>query len=232
MWRTIRTRRARWRRILPVCRLARTLSRCSRCSRTRIWLGWRRRSIRLSIPGWRRASPRRAARLPRNWRKRCKMPACAAQSGLSLTLLKHCVMPITRQAKMIESRPSDRSTPWQKRWSQEGCISLDRESNRRDQSMAKQQTEEELNLKRKARRRLIGAVALTLAVVVILPMVLDSEPKLTGQDIELRIPAPDKVGEFVPGVAVSEVAGVSPFAASAVEAASSPLVVFAAAGVG
>ena len=86
--------------------------------------------------------------------------------------------------------------------------------------MAKQLNDDELNLRRKARRRLIGAVALTLAVVVILPMVLDSEPKPTGQDIELRIPAPDKVGEFVPGVAASEVAGVS--AVSAVEAASAP----------
>ncbi|MFZ2525559.1 MAG: SPOR domain-containing protein, partial [Candidatus Ferrigenium altingense] len=64
--------------------------------------------------------------------------------------------------------------------------------------MAKQLTDDELNIRRKARRRLIGAIALTLAVVVILPMVLDSEPKPTGQDIELRIPAPDKAGEFVP----------------------------------
>lgn len=88
--------------------------------------------------------------------------------------------------------------------------------------MAKQLTDDELNLRRKARRRLIGAVALTLAVVVILPMVLDSEPKPTGQDIELRIPAPDKIGEFIPGVAVSEVAAASPFAASSVEAASVP----------
>lgn len=88
--------------------------------------------------------------------------------------------------------------------------------------MAKQVTEDELNLRRKARRRLVGAVALTLAVVVILPMVLDSEPKPAGQDIELRIPAPDKVGEFVPGVTSSEVAGVSPFAASAVEAVPAP----------
>ncbi|MDO8291526.1 MAG: SPOR domain-containing protein [Gallionella sp.] len=88
--------------------------------------------------------------------------------------------------------------------------------------MAKQLTDDELNLRRKARRRLIGAVALTLAVVVILPMVLDSEPKPTGQDIELRIPAPDKVGEFIPGVAVSEAAAASPFAASAVEAAPVP----------
>lgn len=85
--------------------------------------------------------------------------------------------------------------------------------------MAKQMTEDELNLRRKARRRLIGAIALTLVAVVVLPMVLDSEPKPAGKDIDLRIPAPDKVGEFVPGVAASEVAGVSPFAASAVEAA-------------
>ena len=89
--------------------------------------------------------------------------------------------------------------------------------------MAKQLTDDELNLRRKARRRLIGAVALTLAVVVILPMVLDSEPKPTGQDIELRIPDPDKVGEFIPGAAVSEVAAASPFAASAVEVVSAPV---------
>ena len=73
--------------------------------------------------------------------------------------------------------------------------------------MAKQLTDEELNLRRKLRRRLIGAAALTLAVVVILPMVLDREPKATGEDIELRIPAPDNVGEFVPGKATEELAG-------------------------
>ena len=85
--------------------------------------------------------------------------------------------------------------------------------------MAKQLTDDELNIRRKARRRLIGAVALTLAVVVILPMVLDSEPRPVVQDIELRIPAPDKAGEFVPGVALPEAAEVAPPAASAVEAA-------------
>lgn len=93
--------------------------------------------------------------------------------------------------------------------------------------MAKQLTDDELNLRRKARRRLIGAIALTLVVVVALPMVLDSEPKPAGQDIDLRIPAPDKVGEFVPGVAASEVAGASPFAVSSVVAVSAPLLVSA-----
>jgi DedD protein len=72
--------------------------------------------------------------------------------------------------------------------------------------MAKQQTDDELNLRRKARRRLIGAAALTLAVVVILPMVLDSEPKISGKDIDLNIPDPNRAGKFVPRVAVSDVA--------------------------
>lgn len=60
--------------------------------------------------------------------------------------------------------------------------------------------DEESNLKRQARRRLIGAVALTTAIVVLLPVLLDSEPKPAGQDIELRIPGKDKAGEFAPKI--------------------------------
>src|SRR5512133_3753924 len=93
--------------------------------------------------------------------------------------------------------------------------------------MAKELTDDELNLRRKARRRLIGASALTLAVVVILPMVLDSEPKPDTQDIDLRIPNPDKTGAFVPGVAVSEVVEAMPPAASAVVPESAVAVVSA-----
>ncbi|MDD3883488.1 MAG: SPOR domain-containing protein [Gallionella sp.] len=70
--------------------------------------------------------------------------------------------------------------------------------------MAKELSDEELNLKIKARRRLIGAVALTLAVVVILPMVLESEPKSGGQDIELRIPSPEEVPPLIPAMPVPE----------------------------
>lgn len=96
-------------------------------------------------------------------------------------------------------------------------IVIQTEDTRAYWTMAKQLTDDEQNLKRKARRRLIGAIALTLAVVVILPMVLESEPKPTGQDIDLRIPAPDKVGEFVPGVAASEVAAAPTAISSAVQ---------------
>lgn len=45
--------------------------------------------------------------------------------------------------------------------------------------------------KKRARRRLIGAVALVLAAVIGLPMVLDSEPKPLAQDIDIKIPSKD-----------------------------------------
>lgn len=47
--------------------------------------------------------------------------------------------------------------------------------------------------KKRARRRLVGAVALVLAVIIGLPMVLDSEPKPLAEDISIQIPPKDKV---------------------------------------
>ncbi|GAB4057778.1 SPOR domain-containing protein [Uliginosibacterium sediminicola] len=46
----------------------------------------------------------------------------------------------------------------------------------------------QLELKKRARRRLIGAIALCLAAAVFLPMVMDSEPRPTGNDLQIRIP--------------------------------------------
>lgn len=46
--------------------------------------------------------------------------------------------------------------------------------------------------KKRARRRLVGAVALVLAAVVGLPMILDSEPKPVTDDIAIDIPSKDK----------------------------------------
>ncbi len=54
--------------------------------------------------------------------------------------------------------------------------------------MAKAISDEELQLKKRARRRLVGAVALVLLIVVVLPMVLDSEPKPLNQDVSITIP--------------------------------------------
>jgi DedD protein len=88
--------------------------------------------------------------------------------------------------------------------------------------MAKRITDDEQNLRRKARRRLIGAVALTLVVVIVLPMVLDREPKPSGRDIELNIPDPDKSGDFIPHVADRERSADNAQAVSAVEMAAIP----------
>jgi DedD protein len=51
-------------------------------------------------------------------------------------------------------------------------------------------------LKRKARRRLVGAVVLALAAAVFVPMLLESDERPLGDDIAVRIPAVDQ-GKFV-----------------------------------
>jgi DedD protein len=48
-----------------------------------------------------------------------------------------------------------------------------------------------LALKKRARRRLVGAIALALLAVIVLPMVMDQEPRPLTQDIQIRIPSQD-----------------------------------------
>lgn len=48
-----------------------------------------------------------------------------------------------------------------------------------------------VDLAKRARRRLVGAVALALLAVIVLPMVMDEEPKPLTQDIRIRIPSQD-----------------------------------------
>ncbi|MHB8166602.1 MAG: SPOR domain-containing protein [Sulfuricella sp.] len=64
--------------------------------------------------------------------------------------------------------------------------------------MANQRTmsDEETQLRRRARRRLIGAVTLVTVMVVALPMLLDGESRQSGQDIAINIPAPGSSGDF------------------------------------
>lgn len=86
--------------------------------------------------------------------------------------------------------------------------------------MAKQTTEEEFNLRRQTRRRLIGAIALVLLVVILLPVVFDSEPApAAGNNIELRIPNKDDAGEFQPKIDLPELDKMDAAAASSVESA-------------
>jgi DedD protein len=54
-------------------------------------------------------------------------------------------------------------------------------------------------LKRRGRRRLVGAIALVLAAVIVLPMVFDSEPKGSAPPVSVRIPGEDET-RFAPKV--------------------------------
>src|SRR5688572_16308773 len=57
--------------------------------------------------------------------------------------------------------------------------------------MAEEQQNVE-TLKRRGRRRLVGAVALVLAAVIVLPMVFDPEPRGTAPSVSVRIPGEEE----------------------------------------
>ena len=57
--------------------------------------------------------------------------------------------------------------------------------------MAAEQQQDVETLKRRGRRRLVGAVALVLAAVIVLPMVFDPEPRGTAP-VSVRIPGEDE----------------------------------------
>jgi DedD protein len=52
----------------------------------------------------------------------------------------------------------------------------------------------ELELKKRSRRRLVGATALALLAIIVLPMVMDHDPHQPTQDIQVKIPSQDAGG--------------------------------------
>ena len=56
------------------------------------------------------------------------------------------------------------------------------------------ENEEALQLKRRARRRLVGAIALVTFVVIILPLILDKEPSPAGPPLSVQIPNQESGG--------------------------------------
>lgn len=55
-----------------------------------------------------------------------------------------------------------------------------------------EETDAQLHLKKRARRRLVGAIAFVTLVAVVLPMLMDQEPRQAVQDVEIRIPGQDE----------------------------------------
>ena len=64
--------------------------------------------------------------------------------------------------------------------------------------MSMPEADAQLPLKKRARRRLVGAIALAVLAAVVLPMVMDQSPQLPVQDVQIRIPGQDQVPAFQP----------------------------------
>jgi len=63
-----------------------------------------------------------------------------------------------------------------------------------------------LTQKKRARRRLVGAVVLGIAAAIVLPLVLDSEPRQTITDVEIEIPPREAALPALDAAAQPEVA--------------------------
>jgi DedD protein len=82
-----------------------------------------------------------------------------------------------------------------------------RSSKRRSSGSGNQPVDPVLPEKKRARRRLIGAVALVLAAIIGLPMVLDSEPRPVADDIAIQIPSKDKASSSASSVPAARASG-------------------------
>jgi DedD protein len=69
--------------------------------------------------------------------------------------------------------------------------------------MAEEQQDVE-TLKRRGRRRLVGAVALILLAVIVLPMVFDPDPRGNAPVVPVKIPAVDEAPPFAPKLPAKE----------------------------
>jgi len=55
--------------------------------------------------------------------------------------------------------------------------------------MARVKNEQDLLLRKRARRRLVGSVVLVIIAIIVLPMILERAPKQEGKEIEIIIPS-------------------------------------------
>ena len=99
----------------------------------------------------------------------------------------------TRWATLIESSFSARSSPSLRRSPR---IARRRSAREPALSMAEPADINVDELRRRARRRLVGAIVLALAAAVVVPMLLESDPKPLGESVAVKIPPVDD-GKFV-----------------------------------
>ena len=61
--------------------------------------------------------------------------------------------------------------------------------------MARVKNEQDLLLRKRARRRLVGSVVLVIIAIIVLPMILERAPKQEGKEIEIIIPSENLLDE-------------------------------------
>jgi DedD protein len=93
--------------------------------------------------------------------------------------------------------------------------------------MASRAATEAIEVRRRGRRRLVGAIAIVALLVVFVPMLLDSEPKHELNEPAMQIPSPDKAPPLPPPAPAKAAAPVpaavpAPAVAPAKAAAQSP----------
>jgi DedD protein len=64
--------------------------------------------------------------------------------------------------------------------------------------MAQPVTDKEIGLRKRARRRLVGAIALVLVVAVVLPWVVDDDPPPRLKNVDIAIPAVESIDRKFP----------------------------------
>ncbi|TXI24921.1 MAG: SPOR domain-containing protein [Nitrosomonas sp.] len=73
--------------------------------------------------------------------------------------------------------------------------------------MVRNISEEELLLRKRARRRLLGAITLVTLLVIFLPMLFDEESTQERQEIDIQIPSEDLVTENYPWMMPTDPSG-------------------------
>jgi DedD protein len=81
--------------------------------------------------------------------------------------------------------------------------------------MSMPEADAQLPLKKRARRRLVGAIALAVLAAVVLPMVMDQAPQAPVQDVQIRIPGQEQAPPFSPKSLAAKPAEAPPAAKSA-----------------
>ncbi|MBW7900465.1 MAG: SPOR domain-containing protein [Rhodocyclaceae bacterium] len=83
--------------------------------------------------------------------------------------------------------------------------------------MSMPEADAQLPLKKRARRRLVGAIAMAVLAAVVLPMVMDPSPQAPVADVEIRIPGQEQAPPFAPKALAAKPAAAPPARSAAAE---------------